>query len=129
MDPEIYYGTTWMVDSRKYPNSATDLAEITGVPDQLNRTELPLTLSHNGKMLAFLLLGKDRTESFLDDFGLRTSEYRDLVGRVVKIWARVETFDDHPVIVGPLYGIKPEPQARLAGLKVTTQFNNGAAHP
>lgn len=128
MAPEIYYGTTWMVDSRKYPDSMTELTEITDVPGQFNRTELPLKLSHNGRILTFSLLGKDHIDSFLEDFELRTSEYEDLVGRVVNVFGRRETIEV-PALVQPLYGIKPRLQVHLVGLRRTAQINDHAPHP
>lgn len=106
MAREIFYGMMWKVDPRKYPDSMAALAEITGVPDRFNRTELPLEFSYNGRTMRFWLLGKDHVERFLRGFDLQTGEYRNLVGNTVKILGRKHSLEEE-VVVEPLYGIKP----------------------
>lgn len=111
MTGESFYGMSQIVDGARYPDSGSDFAVVKDVPDTFDHIRFPIRVLSKGKTFDFPLQGEVHTKRFLEECGLSPDAPQGLVGKVVRILGRVNSLDGEVIIVGPVYGIKPEERA------------------
>ena len=80
------------------------------MPETFDPNHLTIKLRYRDTIFDFSLVGKDHTTKFLSDSGLDSGNHHDLVGRVIRILGKANDLGDEEIIVGPIYGIRPQQQ-------------------